>query len=34
MSRRRDWVARLPGIVADLADRWDLTLERAVPAGR
>ena len=26
-DRRRSWVARLPAIVADLADRWALTLE-------
>jgi streptomycin 6-kinase len=25
-DRRRDWVARLPGIVAGLAERWELTL--------
>ena len=25
-ERRRDWVTRLPGIVADLADRWDLSV--------
>jgi streptomycin 6-kinase len=25
-ERRRDWVARLPGIVAALADRWDLSV--------
>ena len=33
--RRRDWVTRLPGIVADLADRWDLTLgEPFQPGGQ
>jgi len=26
-DRRRAWIGRLPGIVADLADRWALTLE-------
>jgi streptomycin 6-kinase len=25
-ERRRDWVTRLPGIVADLAERWDLSV--------
>jgi streptomycin 6-kinase len=32
-ERRRDWVARLPGIVADLADRWDLTLAEPFQPG-
>lgn len=32
-DRRRQWVARLPRIVADLASRWELELERPFQPG-
>jgi hypothetical protein len=31
---RRAWLAALPRVVADLADRWSLRVGAAVPAGR
>ena len=32
-DRRRDWVARLPGTVAALVERWDLVVERPFQPG-